>query len=105
MKVPFPSVLHLLALLHAVRAEDPSMLSWRAYGQIVNQWLTGGAGIRPGIDYVFVTPPTTSTLQGGSPFPDAYTNARLYDLADIMQLPDAPIFATEGNRYVDGLQS
>jgi hypothetical protein len=106
MKAPQAAFLvELFYLLSAVRAEDPSQIAWRAYGEVVKAALIGGASVRQGIDYIYVTPPTVSTLQAGSPVPDAFTNGELYSLADTLQTPDDPIFATIGNSYSSSLLS
>jgi hypothetical protein len=99
-------IIEVLSLLKAANAQvDSSLIAWNAYGKIVNQWLTGGATPRPGIDYIFVTPPTVGTLQAGTPIPQQVTNAQLFKLADTLQRPDAPIFDTTGDSYVTSLDA
>jgi hypothetical protein len=81
--------------------EDAQGIAWRSYGSFVTQFMTGGQPIRPGIDYVFVNPPTTAAVRGGTPCPEAVTNNDLFSFADALQ--SGPLLDTSGPGYNQAL--
>ena len=101
--------LPLIKALQGVQAqtllpfEEASLLAWRAYGTFVQQTMTAGVPLTKGKDFVFVTPPSTVAIRGGTVVPEAVTNNELYPFADSLQAIDNPIYDLAGVSYIQAL--
>jgi hypothetical protein len=60
--------------------------------------------LRQGVDFLFVTPPTTTTIRGGSPCPAAVTNEDLFPVANSLQNPGEPLLDVQGREYFASLK-
>lgn len=85
-----------------VTPDEASQIAWRAYGTWIRNALVGGGSLGSS-NYVYVTPPTTVGVQAGTVVPDAVTNHQIYPLADVLQLPDEPVYTGVGPSYVESL--
>jgi len=101
------SLLRLIPLISIAAGQlssnDATLLAWRAYGNFVTDYLTAGLGLVRGTDYVYVTPPSSSAVRGGSPVPFAVQNYDLFQFADALQKPNEPLLNPQGSSYVKGL--
>jgi len=88
----------------ALDATSATLLAWRTYGEFVQQYLTAGAPLTPGVDFIYVTPPSLSSIRGGSPVPYAVQNFDLFTFADSLQNKTVPLLNPIGPSYVQNLE-
>ncbi|KAH8595520.1 hypothetical protein B0O99DRAFT_671946 [Bisporella sp. PMI_857] len=106
MQLKFSILLRLLSLRAVagqLTSNDATLLAWRAYGNFVTDYLTAGQGLVKGVDYVYVTPPSSSAVRGGSPVPFAVQNNDLFQFANALQKPDEPLLNAFGPSYIQNL--
>jgi hypothetical protein len=108
MRSQAKNILVFLGFLNSLNAQfipeaDARLIAWRAYGTFVQQQLTAGVPLRPGQDFIFVTPPNLAAVRGGTPCPDSVTNFDLFSLADALQTVNEPLLDNSGASYVDSL--
>ncbi|KAH8590606.1 hypothetical protein B0O99DRAFT_691392 [Bisporella sp. PMI_857] len=109
MKFFLARLVAFLPLIRALEAqtllsyEDASLIAWRAYGTMVSQYITAGQPLKKGTDFIFVTPPSTIAVRGGTPVPEAITNNDLWPFADSLQLNNDPLFDVAGMSYIQAL--
>lgn len=63
--------------------------------------MLAGQPLTQGKDFVFVLPPTSAAVRGGTPCPEAVTNNDLFLLADPLQ--SGPMLDNSGPGYNQGL--
>lgn len=78
------------------------LAAWRVYGTFIEDMLTAGVLLTPGKDFIYVLPPNVAAVRGGTPCPQAVTNAELFSLANSMQNIAEPLMNVQGSSYVDG---
>jgi len=102
-------LIFFLPLIKALEAqtllsfEDASRIAWRSYGSMVEQTILAGQPLVKGRDFVFITPPSTVAIRGGTPCPEAVTNNELFPFADSLQRTDDPFLDLAGVSYVQAL--
>ena len=101
--VAFLPLLKALEAQSLLSFEDASRIAWRAYGSMVEQTILAGQSLVKGRDFVFVTPPSTVAIRGGTPCPAAVTNNELYPFADSLQRNDDPFLDLAGVSYIQAL--
>ena len=107
MQLPHHLLINLLPFVciasGQLSSNDATLLAWRAYGKFVTDYLTAGQGLIKGKDYVYVTPPSSSAVRGGSPVPFAVQNFDLFTFADALQKPNEPLLNPAGPSYIQNL--
>lgn len=73
-------VLSLATTTLAVNSEEASLIAWKAYGDLIKNYITANQPLTPGTDFVYVTPPTSNFVRGGTPCPESVTNFELCTL-------------------------
>lgn len=73
----FLQLLSLTAVATAVNSDEASLIAWKAYGDLIKTYITGNQPITPGQDFIYVTPPTSNFVRGGTPCPESVTNFEL----------------------------
>ena len=110
MKLPLRN-LALLAILFSpvfpqlLSTNTAQLIAWKTYGEIIRQLFTAGQSLETGVDYMFVAPPTSVSIRGGSPCPEAVTNFDLFDCADSLQKPGNPLLDFLGRSYFNGMET
>ncbi|KAF2467261.1 uncharacterized protein BDR25DRAFT_376172 [Lindgomyces ingoldianus] len=105
---PSRYLIHLLsfsASALAITSEEASLIAWKAYGQIMSQFITANAPLTKGTDFIYVTPPTSNFVRGGTPCPESVTNMELYNLVDPLQNSSSPLLGNDGPGYVQTLET
>jgi hypothetical protein len=69
------------------------------------QLFTARQLLETGVDYPFVTPPSTVAMRGGSPCPEAVTNFYLYDCADSLQKPGDALLDLLSRSYFNSMET
>jgi hypothetical protein len=110
MKLQLQNLASLAILFKPASAQlisynDATLIAWNAYSNIIRQWVTAGQPLKPGVDYIFVTPPTASSIRGGSPCPEAVTNHELSDCTDSLQKLGELLINLDGRSYVNGMET
>ncbi|KAF2747647.1 hypothetical protein M011DRAFT_477265 [Sporormia fimetaria CBS 119925] len=101
----FVQILSLSAAALAVDNEEASLVAWKAYGDIIKSFLTGGQPITKGQDFIYIAPPTSVFVRGGTVCPESVTNFELYNVADRLQNSSSPLLGTTGPLYHQALES
>ncbi|ORY05263.1 hypothetical protein BCR34DRAFT_46230 [Clohesyomyces aquaticus] len=99
---------HLLSFstsAFAITSDEASLIAWKAYGQMMSQFITANNPLQQGTDFVYVTPPTSNFVRGGTPCPESVTNAELFNVVDPLQNSSSPLLGTDGPSYVQTLES
>lgn len=73
----FVQLLSLTTAAIAVESDEASLIAWKAYGDLIKTYITGNQPITPGQDFIYVTPPTSNFVRGGTPCPESVTNFEL----------------------------
>jgi hypothetical protein len=79
------------AIAQLLSSNTANLIAWKSYGDIVKDIFTARQPLEIGTDHLFITPPTTVFIRGGSPCPEAVTNFDLFDCADSLQKPGDPL--------------
>ncbi|KAF2271100.1 hypothetical protein CC78DRAFT_506634 [Lojkania enalia] len=77
----FVQLLLVPATALAITSEEASLIAWKAYGKLIQQYITANAPITQGTDFIYVVPPTSQFIRGGTPCPESVTNFELYEVA------------------------
>lgn len=101
----FLQLASLSATALAVDSEEASLIGWRAYGSFIQQYITAGVPLTPGVDFVYVTPPTSNFVRGGTPVPESVTNWELFSTVDPLQNASNPLLGTDGPSYSQSLET
>jgi hypothetical protein len=103
---------HLLQLLSlstsalaVITSEDASLIAWRGYGSLISQYLTANTPVTKGTDFIYVTPPTSNFVRGGTPCPESVTNFELHSVVDPLQSVESPLLGTDGPSYIQTLET
>ncbi|CZR62182.1 uncharacterized protein PAC_12079 [Phialocephala subalpina] len=65
--------------------------------------LTAGVPLTPGKDFIYVTPPNSAAVRGGTPCPDSVHNFDLLSIADGLQNISEPLMIPQGESYINQL--
>ncbi|KAF2007466.1 hypothetical protein P154DRAFT_119796 [Amniculicola lignicola CBS 123094] len=101
----FVQLLSVSATALAVTSEEASLIAWKAYGDLIRQYITSNAPLTPGVDFIYVTPPTSQFVRGGTPVPESVTNFELFGAVDPLQNVNSPLLGTTGASYVQSLET
>jgi hypothetical protein len=78
---------------------------WRSYARLVKQLMLGPNTLQPGLDYLYVCPPTERGIRGGRAIPDPVTNFNIFSAADSLQRANSPLFMIRSDLgYYDSLK-
>ncbi|KAF2271443.1 uncharacterized protein EI97DRAFT_270258 [Westerdykella ornata] len=89
----------------AVNSEEASLIAWKAYGDLIKNYITANQPLTPGTDFIYVTPLTSTFVRGGTPCPESVTNFELYQFADRLQNSASPLLDTTGPLYAQTLET
>lgn len=98
-------LISLSATALAVDSEEASLIAWKAYGSLIQQYITANVPLTPGVDFIYVTPPTSSFVRGGTPVPESVTNFELFNTVDPLQNASNPLLGTDGPSYSQTLET
>jgi hypothetical protein len=73
----FIQLLSLSPVALAVDSEEASLIAWRAYGDLIKTYITANQPLTSGQDFIYVTPPTSNFVRGGTVCPESVTNYEL----------------------------
>jgi hypothetical protein len=109
MKLQLQNLASLAILFNPASAQlisynDATLIACNAYSNITRQRMTAGQPLKPRVDYIFVTPPTTASIRGGSPCPEAVTNHELSDCADSLQKPGELLIKLDDRSYFNSME-
>jgi len=58
----------------AITSDEANLIAWKAYGDAIGKFITAGQPLSPGQDFIYVAPPTSNFVRGGTPVPGSITN-------------------------------
>jgi len=89
----------------AITSDEANLIAWKAYGDAIGKFITAGQPLAPGQDFIYVAPPTSNFVRGGTPVPGSITNFETFNFVNPLQDVESPQLGTDGPSYTQTLEN